>query len=390
MATATGTITDNSDSVRATVTPNDATVVEGSVATFTVDLGVATGSRDVVVTYNTDPDPNNADDPAADSDDYDAPEGTLVIPAGQSMGTIAITTRPDDLLEGIETLRVTLTDAVSDVGNVEVASRNTEATIDIGDPNSTILVSVEDGTTTEGEDAILLVKLSGKVSGVVTVPYELGGPGDTAGAGDYTNNPEPVAIPEGMTTGTITVPTTLDNDAENAETFTVTLGTLTSPPAGVEVALGDATATATINDDDPLTVTVTGAARFREGDPATFTVNLNGGMGSMPIEVDYTVGGMATKGTDYVEPEGTLVINPLIDLESVSGTITIQTRQDSEADETLVVTLTNARTDAGRVTVGTPRAAHSTLVVRETVIITVGDADVTEGASTMAQLYSVP
>ena len=198
-----------------TVTASETTIVEGSVATFTVDLGDATGSEDVVVTYNTEP--ASDDTRPADSDDYNAPDGTLVIPAGQSIGTISITTRPDDLLEGFERLRVTLTDADSDAGMVGPTEDPT-ATTDIGDPNSTILVSVEDTTTTEGADAILVVKLSGKVSDDVTVRYDLRVEDDTASTDDYTDTDEPVVIRAGMTTGTITFPAVDDVDAEDAET----------------------------------------------------------------------------------------------------------------------------------------------------------------------------
>ena len=395
IATATGTITDNDD-VAATVTANPKTIVEGSVATFTVDLGVGdvAGSEDVVVTYHTEPD--TADTRPAGTDDYEAPDGTLIVPAGATMGSISIQTNPDELLEGVETLRVTLTDVRSEAGTnaagdstVGLANQDTTDTAGIGDPDSTILVSVEDGAATEGSPVTLIVRLSGKVSGSVTVPYDLDG--GTAEANDYTDSPTPVEIPTGMTTGTISVPTTNDSNAEDAETFMVTLlQTGLTSPQGVTVALGDTTATATINDNDPLTVTVTGADRVREGDPATFTVNLNGGMGSTPVTVDYTVTGTATKGTDYVDPEEkTLVINPEGTLTLTSGIITIQTRQDSEADETLVVTLTNPRTDEGSVTLGTPSEARSTLVAQDTVIISVADSASVPEAQTANASFAV-
>ena len=120
-------------------------------------------------------------------------------------------------------------------------------------------------------------------------------------------------------------------------------------------------------------------------------VSLNGGMGITPITVDYTVGGTATEGTDYDEPEGTLVINPTDSLDNVSATIPIQTRQDSEADESLVVTLTRVRTKTGRVTLGTPHVARITLVSQETVIITVDDDDdpVVEGEESAIFVVSV-
>ena len=128
IAMATGTISDDAaDNIEATVTANQKTIVEGSVATFTVDLGGAAGSEDVVVTYNTDPDTQD-NVPDADSNDFEAPEGTLIIPAGQTMGTIAITTNRDDLVEGVETLRVNLRAATSDAGMVDLASPNTPGT----------------------------------------------------------------------------------------------------------------------------------------------------------------------------------------------------------------------------------------------------------------------
>ena len=116
---------------------------------------------------------------------------------------------------------------------------------------------------------------------------------------------------------------------------------------------------------------------MREGDPAVFTVELDGGIGGGAIEVGYSVGGTATAGTDYTEPEGMLSIGA----GAASGTFTIDTIQDSEADETLVVTLTDVRIETGRVTLGTPRVARVTLVSQETVIITVADDPVVEGAS---------
>ena len=324
-----------------------------------------------MVTYHTKP--QTGDTLPAGTDDYEAPDGTLIIPAGTAMGSIAIQTSPDELREGDEILRVTLGSVSSEAGTtVGLAGENTTATTKIGDPNNTILVSVEDGATTEGSPAKLIVRLSGKVSGSVTVPYQLSG--GTAESNDYTNEPTPVVIAAGATTGTITVPTTHDTNAEDAETFIVTLLNLTSPPAGV--ALGDSKATVTINDNDPLTVSVTGANQVREGAVATFTVGLGGGMGSSPIKVDYTVGGTATVGIDYDKPAGTLTINPSPDsLTRTSATIPIQTIQDSEANETLAVTLTKVRTDKGRVTLAkNGKTAQSTLVAQETVIISVADA----------------
>ena len=370
MATATGTITDN-EMVRAKVTASDTTVVEGSVVTFTVELEPGVGSEDVVVTYHT-----NAGSADPD-DDFEAPEGTLTIPAGDTMGTIDVRTHTDAFLEGTETLIVTLTDASSGVGDVDLMNNVEPAETVIGDPDGTILVSVEDATTTEGEPAKLIVRLSGKVSADMILTYTIA-PGD-----DYTvPNPAEVEILATETTGTISVPTENDELAEAAETFTVTLDPLDplDPLTLAGVARGRATATATINDNDPLTVTVVGSVdRIREGSQATFTVEVDGGKSTMPIEVDYTVGGTATAGADYDEPEGEGTLT--IDTGHATATIPpFKTYQDTEADETLVVTLTGVRTEAGTVTLGTPSVARATLVEQETVIILVADSETGEDA----------
>ena len=276
---------------------------------------------------------------------------------------------------------MTLDAADSGAGIVAVTTTLTAATAttEIGDPDSMVLVSVDDATTTEGEDAILIFRLSGKSSGPVTIPFGVGGGTATAGA-DYTDPDEDVVIPAGMTTRTITVSTEEDEIAEDTETFTVTLETLPTPPAGVRI--GDTTATVKIRDANPLTVTVEGENQVRQGSQATFKVKVNEGMGSSPIYVDYTVGGTATKGVDYEDPDGTATI--LTNEDPAETTITIPTRQASEADETLVVTLTGVRTETGRVTLGAPRVARATFVSQDTVIISVPDATVTEGDTATA------
>ena len=352
MATARGTITDN-DSVTAMVTASETTVVEGSVATFMVELGGRAGSEDVVVTYNTDA--TTADTSAADSDDYDAPDGTLIIPAGEMTGTIDVRTHRDSLLEGFETLRVTLTSADSDLGNVDLADRNITTTTEVADPDGTILVSVEDTTTTEGDPAEFKVTLfGGTVSEELTVTYEVAPSGDNPATdgNDYDSMQTSIMIDAEMTTGTITVDTvqdTTDPEAEEPETFTVRLTEVTVQDQDVQarVKLGTTEAVGTIRDDDPLTVTVTGREQVPEGSSATYTVALEGGTGSADIEVDYTVSGTATLGTDYTHTGGTLTF--VAAQNESTKEIVIETVADQKLGEILEVTLTRVRTTAGSV-----------------------------------------
>ena len=86
--------------------------------------------------------------------------------------------------------------------------------------------------------------------------------------------------------GTITVPTLEDTLAEDAETFMLTLSEEGLP---ANVTPRQATAEATIKDDDPLTVSVVGPENVAEGENAVYTVLLKGGTSIADVVVPYEV-----------------------------------------------------------------------------------------------------
>ena len=337
-------------------------------------LDGGTGSQDVVVTYDISGD-------ATKTEDYDTPSESLTIAAGATQGTIAIPTRTDDRLEGTESLTVTLSGADSGVGDVDLTDIQDDRSDSIGirDPDGTVLVTVEDAETNEGEAAEFSVKLSGEVSAPVTITYSTTDADGTATSGtDYTAaSNETIEVPANKTEMRISVPTSGDdNKAEASETFTVTLDSVTVNGVQSNVHIGRARATGTIHDIDPLTVTVTGDGYVPEGSSATYTIALEGGTGSSPVEVDYTVSGTATPGIDFEQPDEKLVI----DTDDDKLTLVINTSADQELDESLIVTLTAVRTMYGMVTLGTPREARTILAGEDAVIITVADSETAESA----------
>ncbi len=100
VATAAGTIEDD-DTLGAVVT-GAASAPEGSMVTFTVSLTGGASTAAVVVTYVV-------EGTATPGEDYTAPSGILTIAPGDNEGAIAIATKSDDVLEGDETLILTLT-----------------------------------------------------------------------------------------------------------------------------------------------------------------------------------------------------------------------------------------------------------------------------------------
>ena len=155
--TVTGTINDD-DALTVSVAADQADVVEGSTATFQVNLATtsddmpAGSSAPVVVDYTIS---------GIDEDDHDgSASGTLTIPGGQSMGTITVTTITDDVLEGDETLTVTLEKATTGDRVVTVPTgTDRSATTTVGDKGRKVTVSIDDISVDEGDAAVFTVSV---------------------------------------------------------------------------------------------------------------------------------------------------------------------------------------------------------------------------------------
>ena len=274
MASATGTITDDDPlvagvSVAETVVEGD--TVEFSVSTRRIASFRAISTAPVVFTYTL-------GGTATAGDDYTAPDppATLTVAAGDRFGRISIPTVGDSVLDPGETLTVTLSSATTTAGTVSVYPTSVTATTTIMDPGTeTVSVAAAAPPVPEGEAAEFTVTLSGAVGTDVALDWSTAGDTATEGA-DYTavSGGTVTFVPGGSLTQTISVTTLQDTLAESDETFTVTLAAPgTGLPTGV--SLSTATATGTIEDDDPIVASVAAdAGSVTEGGPAEFTVTL--------------------------------------------------------------------------------------------------------------------
>ena len=382
-ASATGTIADD-DALTAALGTHTANVAEGGAATFEVELSGGTSTAEVEVTFAVD-----GDSTAASGTDYTAPASwKLTLAAGESSGTITITTLTDQVLDPGETLIVKLTSASTDTRTVTVdATTKKTATIREEDTRTVsvgpVLVADDDQTpedesddksaVEEGETASFVVTLSGEVSGTVSVPYTTANGTAESGTGkDYTTASGTLEFTTGQTSKTIDVTTLEDSLNEADETYTLTL---TSVSGVTGVSLGTASATGTIADDDALTAALgTHTANVAEGGAATFEVELSGGTSTAEVEVTFAVDGdsTATSGSDYTAPASWKLT--LAAGES-SGTITIATLDNDgvlDPGETLVVKLTSATTDTRTVTVDATTKKTATIREEDTRTVSVG------------------
>jgi outer membrane protein OmpA-like peptidoglycan-associated protein len=339
------TVTDNDPAPVVQLAAATQTVSEGAgTVTITATLSAASG-RDVTVPFTLG---GTAQQPS----DYTAGATSILIPAGSTSASATLTIVDDNVIEGDETVVVTLgtpVNATAGVVNVE--------TITIIDNEGPVVASLSVASQSVPESAGLVtvtVQLSGPSAVPVSVPFTLGG---TASAStDYSIAASPLVIAAGATSGTIALNIVDDALDESDETVVITLGT--PSPGGLGAPSAE---TITIVDDDgPPTAALASSTQVvaETAGTVTATVNLTAPSG-FDVSVPFTVSGSATPGVDF-NISGSPILIPA---GATSAAVTITVLDDSldEADETVVISL------------GTPD--HATLGTPASETITITDDD---------------
>jgi hypothetical protein len=283
---------------------------------------------------------------ATPGSDYLALSGSVVIPAGAKTAKMTITPVDDALIEAAETIVVTLAaDVAYIVGSASAA------TVTLADNDRpTVTISASDSTATETgltTGTFTVTRTAVSPPAALTVNYTVGGSA-TPGS-DYVALSGSVVIPAGATTAVITV-TPVDNALiEAAETVAVTLS-----PSAAYVVGSAKTATVTIADNDRPTVKITASdSSATEAGPTTgaFTVTRTAVSPPAALTVNYTVGGTATAGSDYVTLSGSVVIPA----GATTAVITVTPINDVlvESAEKVIVTLS----PSAAYIVGSPKTA---------------------------------
>jgi hypothetical protein len=216
----------------------DVTVTEGNTGTvaalFTVTLSAVT-DQPVTVAYAT------ASGTATAGSDYQTASGTLIIPAGQTTGTITVLVNGDRLGELNEAFSVNLSSPM----NAFIVDSQGVGTILDNEPR----ISINDVSKAEGRNGqttlfTFTVTLSTDYDQAVTVNYATANGTATAGS-DYQSKTGTVTFAPGETTKSITVAVKGDKQQEANETF---FANLSNASSGASIA--DGVGTGTILDDD--------------------------------------------------------------------------------------------------------------------------------------------
>lgn len=216
---------------------------------------------------------------AVNNTDYNQ-TGVFTFPSNATtvIRSITITPIDDTLVEGLETVTLTLTgtnNALFTIGGAD------EATVSILDNDYTARITATDNNAAENTPSnqigTFTVDLgdTNNTGSAITVNFTRAG--TATNATDYNDLGLSVTIPDGSQTGTITVTPNDDNVAEGAETVILNL----APGTGYELGNpASQTATVNINDNDTAGVNVLAISgnTTEAGGTATFTVTL----GSQP------------------------------------------------------------------------------------------------------------
>jgi Zn-dependent metalloprotease len=176
--------------------------------------------------------------------DFTADHGMLTFAAGQKTRTFQVSVAPDDVYEGPETVRLSLSNPSA--GATLGYPASTDLTIVDDDPAVSVGFSAATFTRVEsGGRATITVTRSDATSGSVTVQYATSAGTATAGGVDYTDTDGTLTFAPGVTSKTFTVAISPDTVVEPNESLQLTL----SNPGG-GATLGIAQATLWIVDDD--------------------------------------------------------------------------------------------------------------------------------------------
>ena len=306
---------------------------------FTVSLPVNySASQDILVHYTI-------SGTATAGDDYITLGGSVVIPAGQTSIPVPVTVINDRIIEGNETVILTVTGAVSSSFTLTPQPGNESATVIIGDDDNTpadlVLSVINAGDAAEpGTNGRFSIALPNGVTSTeaITVNYTISGTA-TSGA-DFTALSNTAIIPAGQNSVPVSVPVMNDLEMETTETVIMTLTTGASTSFSFQA---NSSATVNITDDENTAANRTlSIVKTTDGaEPGThgrFTVSLPGGITlSENITVNYTIGGTAAGDTDYNTLSGTAVI--LAGDNSVPIDVSVKNDQLIENTETVIVTL---------------------------------------------------
>ncbi len=269
------------------------------------------------------------DGTATAGEDYVPVANALTIPTGELSREIRVQIIDDAITEEDETFAVVLTSAA----NAALGDASGEATIVDDD---TYELTISDATVEEsaGSARFEVTLNRANAAQLTTVMYAMSDGTATAGQ-DYTSASGELTIAAGTSSANIDVAILDDDQAEDTETFTVTLSGATN------AEISDGTGQGTILDDDVPGLSVNGTSVREDAGPAVFEVQLDRASSEAVAVVFDTRPITATEGEDY-EAAGVRIAFEPGETEKRIEVVILDDSMD-EPDEAFAVVLSDAQ-----------------------------------------------
>ena len=228
--------------------------------------------------------------------------GTLTVPVGVSSFTITVSTTNDAVFEGTETY------------NVSVGGMTNTGTLTDNDSAPTV-TGVSSASATEASSIVHTVTVTGTAQAAQTFAISLSGGTATGGGTDYTStltngafsagvtiSGGNISVPSGVTSFTVTVPTTADVLEEGNETYTLTIGGASGTGTIVDDDAPSPAFTATLTALTNATGTVTTLAYINPGSGSTLTLSVDESVASGVAPLAVFFDATASTSTETTRP----------------------------------------------------------------------------------------
>ncbi len=319
----------NDDLPQATLSAAQVDEGNSGSATLTFQVSLDQPAADPVsVHYST------ADITALAGEDYQATSGTLTFNEGDQSKGIDVTYLGDTKVEHNESFSLLL----DTPQGMTLANNSVSGTLRNDDLPVVTLTGANLVEGNEGDQTLeFLVRLDQAPVTGLSVDYMTSN-GTASSGSDYVFASGTLLFAAGETAKTIPVTIHGDTRVETDETFTLTLDNLDPTQGRFNISQ----ASATIVNDDHLTLSVTQDASVNEGDSGTTLLNFNVTLNDYPlapVTATYSVSpGTASASSDFTAvTQGSFTI----DTNNLSHTVQVSVNGDTvvERDETLVFTI---------------------------------------------------
>ncbi|MEP4831711.1 MAG: Calx-beta domain-containing protein [Cyclobacteriaceae bacterium] len=381
--------------ISSTATISDDDSADLTIADITVDEGDATATVVLTTDFEVDTDVSvdvtyEVTGSATDTEDYTSATATstATITAGSMTSDIVIPLLDGTIVEGTETLDITIGTLTFTDATHAIEITDDAATVTINDDDVTTL-SIVDASSDEGTDIVIEVTSDLAFDKAVTVDLASLA-GSATATDDYGTVAGTVTIAQGATSGTVNVTTVDDALVDGEETFSGTISNLSVGTGdGYNASIADADGVFTINDLDAALLSIASATSFTEGGTATVTLSSDVAIDEA-VEVTFTYSGVsATTGDDFTENLGPITLPALSTADGATLSVTlpntagVSSTEVVEGTETFTVSIDGitVANDASHDVSETGGDASATVTIddNDTAVITLADANASEG-----------